>query len=305
MKHLLFTLFLATLGFCAKAQPYESIFGQTSTQWVFEWSNSFGRSVDTFYIEKDTVVQGMAYKKLSIKKTSPVSVGLLREDTTIGKVWYKGLRTEPFFSDADTTERLSFDFSLQAGDSIDISSGVCTGPPGAYPPSWNIVDSVGHIAGRKLVYFRGACNWYDPPPYEPITFIEGVGCNVSPMFKHKGSTLLLSQYILCFYKDSTRTFYNNQRYNGACTLPTGIGGVPVTRDAIRISPNPAHEVLHIAYPSGEKLESLTLFSSSGQRAAERRDGVADISVKGLSPGVYFLQIKLAGRPPQYRHVVVR
>lgn len=304
MKKLLLFVFIlcSQIGF---AQPYKSIFGQTSTQWVFEWSNLSGTFLDTFYIEKDTVVQGMAYKKLSIKKTSPISVALLREDTTIGKVWYKGLRTEPFFSDADTTERLSFDFSLQAGDSVDISSGVCTGPPGAYPPSWNMVDSVRHIAGSKHVYFRGACNWYDPPPYEPITFIEGIGCNVSPMFKHNGTTPLLSQYILCSYKDGNPTFYNNQRYNGACTLPTAVDDKSVTRDAIIISPNPADDVLHLEYPSGEKLVNLVLYNVSGQRAAEHKDGADKLSVKGLTPGVYFLQIKLAGRPPQYRHIVVR
>ena len=133
MKTILLTLLLMVTGFCVKAQPYESIFGQTSTEWVFRWANTGGVSVDTFFIEGDTILHGTAYKILSVKSSSHFKVGFLREDTVVGKVWYKGLDLNGGISPSDTVEKLAFNFSLQQGDSVDVSN-VNIGGPNGYPP---------------------------------------------------------------------------------------------------------------------------------------------------------------------------
>jgi len=307
MKTLFSILAFAVASMCAKAQPYESIFGQTSTQWVIQWSNTWGPMLGTVYIEKDTPANGFSYNKLSFQHPTlgepPIGLALLREDTAIGKVWYKGIRG-PYFPDADTTERLMFDFSLQAGDSFDISNQGANMPTGSYPSSWNIVDSVSFIAGRKHIYFRGACNWPDPPPYEPLTFIEGIGCNVSPMLKHRGSTLMLHQYTLCTYKDSAQTFYTNRRYSGNCTLPVSVT-TPAAHNEIIVSPNPASEIIQLYYPTGQKLERLTLFDANGRWIVGRIDGANELRIAELPPGVYVLQINLHNQSPVYRRVVIQ
>ena len=232
----------------------------------------------------------------------PIGIGLLREDTGLGRVWYKGLRTQ-YHPTADTTERLAFDFSLQAGDSFDISNHVVGMASGSYPPSWSLVDSMKTIPGRKHIYFRGACDWVGPPPYEPLTFIEGIGCNVGPMFKHKGPTLLQSQYLLCSYKDSARTFYSNIRYNGDCFLPTSVDTSPASNGSVAVFPNPASVSLSVTYRVGDRLLSLVLFNELGQRMVQ--SGTNELQVCGLPSGVHLLQINFEDQPPVYRRVVLQ
>ncbi len=61
---------------------YQSIFGQNSTLWVFEWHNFFGGAQDTVYVEKDTTAYGQDWKKILVTRNNNYSA-LLREDTTL------------------------------------------------------------------------------------------------------------------------------------------------------------------------------------------------------------------------------
>src|SRR5690606_4658322 len=119
------------------------------------WSNIWGNTNDTAYIEKDTVVNGIAYKKVITKSgTSVYGGGLLREDVNSGYVWYRDL--QPTADPLDTTERIAFRFDLNVGDTFDISNR--ERQPGSYPLTDNIVDSVKIVNGLKHIYFRGQFN---------------------------------------------------------------------------------------------------------------------------------------------------
>src|SRR6188508_979993 len=107
MRQFLLFTFLVMSGLMS-AQPCESIFGHTSTKWIIKWYNLDFGGIDTIVVDKDTSAYGLTWKK--IITTHPAgffeSGALLREDTLIGKVWYRPL--EP---GRDSTY-LAFDFSL-------------------------------------------------------------------------------------------------------------------------------------------------------------------------------------------------
>ena len=114
-----FLLLLVLLGTTPSFAQYESIFGQNSTQWIFEWGNLFGTTQDTIYVIGDTTFQGKDWKITDCSCFSYIE-SYLSEDTTTGQVWYKrGYNASVSYQ--DTFIKLSFDFSIQKGDFFDIS----------------------------------------------------------------------------------------------------------------------------------------------------------------------------------------
>src|SRR6187402_2755146 len=93
MKQVLILIFIVT-STVGSAQPYQSIFGSTSTMWIIKWYNLDFGGIDTIVIQKDTLAYGFIWKKIIL--TQPYgffeSGALLREDTLIGKVWYHPLK---------------------------------------------------------------------------------------------------------------------------------------------------------------------------------------------------------------------
>ncbi|MBS1689805.1 MAG: hypothetical protein JSS96_13840, partial [Bacteroidetes bacterium] len=159
---------------------------------------------DSFYIQKDTTVNGNGYKK--IQDTYHGTVGLLREDRLAGKVWFKGCRydTDPT---NDTTEFLMFDYSLNIGDTFHIDY---PGPWGHYATTNPIrVDSVYYDkAGRKCLRFNSINRVFN----EQLTFIEGIGCNFGLIF-YWYDHLEGNNYLLCAKKDDTTTYLNKRSGN--------------------------------------------------------------------------------------------
>ena len=91
MKNIILTFLCIILTNDSNAQ-YQSLFGQNSTKWIFEWHNLGIDEQDTVYVEKDTFVFGQNWKKvLTTRWPNQFKGALIREDTSIGKVWYKGL----------------------------------------------------------------------------------------------------------------------------------------------------------------------------------------------------------------------
>lgn len=67
--------------------------------------------------------------------------------------------------------------------------------------------------------------------------------------------------------------------------PTGISG-PVAAGSIRIYPNPASSILHIAAPA---VVNVVVFAPDG-RVVVRENGKSDIDVSALVPGYYIIQV---------------
>lgn len=276
---LILSLFLILPLSLFSQQGYKSLFGQHSTMWVFEWGNSFGPAQDTVYVEKDTIVNGKLYKKLACSSSYYVG-GILREDTIQGLVWYKSL---DFYSGIpnpnDTIERLAFNFNLSIGDTFDISN-VVSGYSGGYPDDWNIVNTIYFIDSTKYIQFQGL-NQHG----EYFTIIEGIGSNVSPIWKHYEGALL-GHYLLCTYKDGIRTDFINQRFNGNCSIHTSISNLQDKK--IKIYPNPASYLLNISTKDYE-FKYIKIYNTLGQLVYNQHfTNTLDISY--LSPSLYYIQL---------------
>jgi hypothetical protein len=291
MKHLIpitIGLFLIFISPDAQAQ-YASIFGQTSTQWVFEWHNLEIDEQDTVYVSKDTFAFGHNWKKIGLKKYPNFFSGaLVREDTTIGKVWYKGLEFNNSID--DTLEFLAFDFDLNKNDTFNIDN-MYAGKFGTSTFE-NTVDSVYYINDNKYIRF----NWilYAGFPFtEKFTLIESIGGIMGILFKQYSGGLQ-AQYLLCAYKDGVQTFYQNKRHNGNCNIygANGINEIKKNKDFVAIYPNPSNDKLNVELKSNSyQIKNSQIMDMLG-RIINSNGSIKKLNISNLPNGIYQLKIIL-------------
>jgi hypothetical protein len=278
--HIFLSALFIIAGLEVHAQ-HKSIFGTNSTEWVFEWHNLDFGGQDTVYVEKDTVLNSVLWKKIMVKSNqSAYAGGLLREDTSIGKVWYKGL--EFFGEPEDTSELLSFDFSLNVNDSFNISN-MYEGST----PLYSKVVATYEIDGLKHIEFED--NLFSGFPFiEPYVLIEGIGGIMGVLWKQYFGGLQ-AQYLLCSYKDGVRTSYVNKRHNGNCELTSSIGNVPKYQNKIVVYPNPTKDYVSIDNKEGIVFDKLQIVNCVGE--IKRLSGeTGSIDFTEYPTGVYTLQL---------------
>lgn len=292
MKTASVLLIYLLLAITVPCNAYSSLFGHTSTAWVFQWSNLSGTAHDSAYVEKDTTVNGVTYKKLSTQDQS-FKGGLIREDTVAGLVWYRDLIVTS--GSYDTVEKIAFDFTLQAGDTFDVLK---TG----LSDTMNIVDSIKVINGLKYIYFRAQFNQGDP-----YCFIEGIGSNVGIFLKHWGPTLMFGQYLLCSYKDKIRTGYENRRYNGDCNPYLNVPEPPKPdKDVITIYPNPSRDEMHITNTSGKSIYRISITSIEGRVILRQiGDNITTVNLQSIPSGYYLLHVFFVDNSADIKPILVR
>lgn len=265
------------------SQPYESIFASTgNTEWVFTWGNLWGRTNDTVYVEKDTLVNGLNYKKIVTRK-GYYDGGLLRENTDSGKVWYRDIQCV----DAnDTLEKLVFDFSLKVGDTFKTMLHNLY----SYTNHGEIVDSIDEIGGLKYIYFKATDNGFGD---EPITFIEGIGSNLGVILKACSGSYMRSRYLLCSYKNGQKTTYENKFYNGVCWMFNDITEDINANSKVRIKlyPQPVSALLNVEVQGDFYVNRLEIINQIGQIVYKVSDNsIHQIDVSAIPSGYYFLRI---------------
>jgi hypothetical protein len=256
------------------------LFGTTSTSWKFTWSNLFGTTYDSVYVEKDTTLYGIAYKKLVKRSSNHYPGGLIREDLNNGLVYYRALNTDGDNNPNDTIETIIFRYDLNIGDTFNINNVSFNGIGGRYVDT---VDNVQVIDGRKYIYFKSKL--YDKEPY---TIIEGIGSNLGVILR-KVNTVMQAQYLLCSYKDGVQTSFNNKRYNGNCSPPLSIRNTEIT-SKISIYPNPSIDKITISNHSGKKMSSGILYATDGHIVATLKSDFESIDVSALPSGLYFMRL---------------
>lgn len=293
---IIFALLLAVQP--VAAQPYQSMFatGDGETRWLFIWNNLWGWGADTVLTENDTLVNNLSYKKL-INKFFDTYIGLMREDVNTGRVWC--------WYDGDSIERLTFDFSMDVGDTFDISHFIesCNFDYNwnNYPDSFNVVDSVRYINGHKYIYFKGHYKSYmyiSNGQYalntEPFVFIDGIGSNAGVMWRQPVPNLMGGQYLLCSYKSGQKTWFNNRFYNGSCNFPSGIDDIKENSADIIIYPNPARntDLLKIKGHEQENILSIQMVTVAGKQILSLQDGsnIRSISLYNIPAGYYWLKL---------------
>ncbi len=149
MKKLLFIVLLVAQCYITVAQPYQSIFGNNSTEWVYTHKDEFGNHNDTAFVLKYTLVNNKTYKLVVESYYYKTPWLLVREDADT--VWCRSII--PLGHPDDTVERILMRMDLDIGDTFDISNFRL--PTGSYPDSFNIVDSIINVNGLKHIYFKG------------------------------------------------------------------------------------------------------------------------------------------------------
>ncbi|MEP6794862.1 MAG: T9SS type A sorting domain-containing protein [Saprospiraceae bacterium] len=282
------------IGLDAHAQ-YKSLFGVNSTEWVFEWHNLDFGGVDTVYVENDTIINSLQWKKIMVKNNhSAYEGGLLREDTTSGKVWYKGL--EYFGSPEDTSELLSFDFSLEVNDSFDISN-MYEGSA----PLYSKVVATYDVNGLKYIEFEN--DLYSGFPFiEPYVLIEGIGGIMGVLWKQYFGGLQ-AQYLLCSYKDGIETSYVNKRHNGSCNLISSIGYGQKYHNRIKVYPNPSQNYLSIDNEEGILFDRFQFVNNLGE--ITRFSEIATrIDITQFPTGIYTLQL-ISSSGEMYSYSIIK
>lgn len=295
----IFTSILLTICILAQAQPYESIFGETSTRWTLRCYNLPGPFNADVWVSGDTTLDGLVYKRFisDVPAGSEVPI-VLREDLATGKVWFR-LIDDYFHIISD--EALAFDFSLEVGDTFNLTDAVTAGSGHTI----GTVDSVRYIGGRKHIYFdllhANGDEIFEP---EPITFIEGIGSNVSPISKVV-STLLQGQYLLCSYKDEVQTDYFNKRFAGNCSPVLSLADKINIENSCNVYPNPASNNVHISGLSNKR-KTIKLLRLNGTKQLEITNEETNINlpVSHVSQGLYILEISEAGRPAIRKKITI-
>lgn len=298
---------LPYLHFFANAQPYQSLFGDKDypVQWIHCTYNFPSVKVTSHY-EKDTIVQGVNYKKVVPTHifTKGFSGGLFREDTASGHVWYRDLKI--YNDPKDTLERLAFRFDLEVGDSFNISHTSRT--PQLYPDTSSVVDSVKVVDGLKYIFFRARTH-----VGEPITLIEGVGSNLGIFWKHTNHNGLPEvrfgrPYLLCSYKNGEKTAYHNREFDGNCNPSLQIEdqkhelhhGVDIV-----LFPQPARESINIITKAPLSITEVQLINGQGQLIQNLSgDNIAQLKLHDLPPGQYFIKLFSNHKYLATKHLVV-
>jgi len=259
--------FMTSKGF---SQSYKSIFGHVSTSWdvIINGYCDFVMSQPVI-ATTDTIVNSKNYKVISGLG------GLLREDTTLGKVW--------FYNTTLHKEYLVMNMNLNQGDT-------------SYIYSWNndsipmIVDSVYYVSGLKYLRFNAWVSMCGP--VEKIKFIEGSGPNAG--FNYDGKHTPVNSYMLCHFKDGIKVSGQNVFGDTCYVYEVGIDEHRSGLVTMKLFPNPATDfvAVNIAHPFNENME-LNIYSSTGAlvKSEIMAQNQEKYDVRGLANGIYLVEIK--------------
>jgi hypothetical protein len=254
------------------AQPYESLFGNSSTAWNELCSNLFGQVTDSLIAGNDTIINSETYK--IIKPASCLyNGGFLREDPSTGKAWFVAKNGD------DTVEKLIMDLSLGIGDSFLV-----------YRNSlYYGVDSVYIYGGRKHVRLVNLNS-----STEKFTFIEGIGTTRGLTYQMTPSPNM-SALLLCSFKDEIQIYQNNEPgYSSTCSvLNLGINDGAEKKYDINIYPNPSSGIFNISINSSRFDEAeIEVLDVTGKPVQKIILGNSAFNLTNYPKGLYFVKVKI-------------
>lgn len=251
----------------AKCQ-YESFFGTISTSWTSVGTGMAANEwTDSAAYEKDTLIAGIEYKKISCWKAYPDNVyccdAFFREDTTTGKLWAR--------YPSDTEDVLIADMSLSIGDQY-------ITPVSLVPKT---VDSIYFINSRKYIRFNSSYNGIK------FQFFEGVGPSVGPLWVE-------GLILLCQYKDGNQNYVlNTPAYPGICNVSQLTSIIEPPKESISIYPNPTRGLIKIECADRRPKLTIYVHDVLGRQMLVKDcfgGTPCDVDLSHLSPGVIMLMI---------------
>jgi hypothetical protein len=269
----------------ANAQLYESVFGNDSTVWVIEESNtseinSSGTITSTQYTYryvKDTLLNNLKYKiytGTSIKDLQHTHY--IRETSDHSKVYC----WEP----SKELEYLNMDISLNIKDTFNLREG------GVTP---FIVDSVYTINGRKHIRFNTSAYTHTNILNPSFEFIEGVGCNRGLFYQgNNNQDVCWGRLLISFYKDGTIST-NSSKYKASTAISNeNAQETQQYPSKIKIQPNPVVN-FSLVEVNGYAVKKLELIDSKGsliQAYPPTNKHQFKIDARKIPEGVYIVSI---------------
>jgi hypothetical protein len=194
MKRFVLIFFFVSLLGSVFSQPYQSIYGDTSTTWsLVKWGYCDDICSAYYSPESDTIINLNTYQVLP-------NYGFIREDSVQGKVWYY----DEFWSQ----EFLVMDLGLAVSDTFIIYDWL--GNPDEF-----IVDSISMLTGKKHVYLNGAVNMCGME--ETLVFVEGSGPNAGFNYQRLENGSYLPSYMLCHEKNDIK-IQGNALFLDSCEI---------------------------------------------------------------------------------------
>lgn len=277
------------------AQPFQSVFGDSIT---FHTSTFSGLTIGSifYYIQGDTVLNGVAYKRVNYSFNKPYFgsiLGAIREDTITGKVWYRSIASpsnQHYTYPGDTIEKLVMDMSLNKGDSFIVGDNFFT-------KDTIIVDTVYWANGRKHIEFNDSIRYnYQSGGYR-FSFIEGLGTSFGLCYKdsnnlHPMSASKFDGRLICFYKDSIHiyTMPVAQDYGGSC-IPPAVINDDEQNNIVDLYPNPTTGIFTLSLP--DRTTKVAIFNITGltiTEITEPKHQYLTIDLSGKPKGVYIVCI---------------
>lgn len=291
MKHFLYTILIFNLlqAGILSAQPYQSLFGEESTMWIFGWNNLFGHRQDTIYTAGDTTINGESWRFLKCGNClGQFGTALIKEDNETGKVYYREIY-DVLFEDKqlDTSVILLFDFSLNTDDTFVYYNHFAynSGQTGYGSITMN-VSEVTYEDSKKII------SLVNSPLQSPALWkmMEGIGSQQGIIPMHDDGAMI-GMDLICHIKDN-ELFYS--AFDGNCNIYSGSSTVNLleAKDYFNIFPNPSKKILQIELKGEYVPEWLALYNLAGTLVLNKNfDQV--ISIKALPAGIYILKLYTA------------
>lgn len=262
-------LYKPAIADCDEVYPeenFEAVLSDDSISWDVAKKELFGLHMFKLTVHKhpDSIFTELI-SNIFFSPEEPM--GKIREELNTGRLWYK--------RPSHNTEILIMDMTLALGDTFEIDAG-----------HWVMVDSVFYLDNRKVIRFDMDSGWY-----EKIMFIEGVGPNISIIYRYDGYSTF---YASCKYQDNELIYVNdNNTYFEGCQ-PSTIGiNTPFIENLFKIFPNPCKDYFIVDINTALNNESaLFIFNTNGHllRKIHLFGFHNRISIGDLKKGVYFIKI---------------
>ena len=262
-------------------------FGAVGSYWQysFEPHNGSGGGWTSITIEKDTTINGEAFKKYRRKHYYKSFMDPAIETTNIG---FLQIKNDSVFNEVGLI--LDFDMNLSdslyvkyAGGNIDIQLAIDS----------ITVEQIGGFEYRK---WHGQKICIEGPngtePYESFTILETVG--------QIDNEFLFWNTDNCSIGGGLNKFSCYK--NGAFTYPLGVECKELVftstknlsiENSIEIFPNPANDLLNVKFKNS-KAKTISILNLEGRELFRKKvnNQLIELEVNGLEKGIYFLKIRM-------------
>ena len=234
--------------------------------------------IPTEYQYPPTIINGKTY--LSIY-TYLTTYGLVREDTTLGLVYFK--YNSPY---EDTTEQILYDYNWQMGDTIKRVH-----QTDSYLHVITAIDStLINSLNYKVWYLTSISN---NPVSSDYYIIEGIGTNWGPLFSVYPKTFEWYSKLVCFSNSSGTPIVNPAiagYFDNATSCLLSTQNMYAKNKTVSIYPNPVHSTLSIDYGTLTGCRVCIMDITGRTLISQAADNKTSVDMSKLQTGIYIYSV---------------